>query len=46
MTKTKDTRQKMKNLMEEFFVNAPESTEHGLKLIESKIRHHVDFKNF
>ena len=29
-----------------FFVNPPEGAEHGLKLIESKIRHHIYFKNF
>ena len=29
-----------------FFVNPPEAAEHGLKLIESKIWHHIYFKNF
>ena len=29
-----------------FFVNTPEAAEHGLKLIESKIRHNICFKNF
>ena len=32
--------------MVEFFVNPPKGAEHGLKLIESKIRHHIYFKNF
>ena len=36
--KTKEIRpKKMKNLMVEFFVNPPEGTEHGLKLIKSRI---------
>ena len=29
-----------------FFVNPPEGAEHGLKLIQSKIQHHIYFKNF
>ena len=38
MSKTKEIRpKKMKNLMVEFFVNPPEGTEHGLKLIKSRI---------
>ena len=44
MMKTKQTRQK--NSMVAFFVNPPEGTEHGLKLIESKIWHHIYFKTF
>ena len=29
-----------------FFVNPLEDAEHGLKLIKSKIQHHIYFKNF
>ena len=29
-----------------FFVNSPDGAEHGLKLIESKIRYHIYLKNF
>ena len=47
MMKTKVTRQKkIQNSTVAFFVNQPEGAEHGLKLIESKIRHHFYFKNF
>ena len=47
MIKTKETMQKrIQNSMVAFFVNPPEGAEHGLKLIESKIRHHIYFKNF
>ena len=28
------------------FANPPEGAEHGLKLIVSKIRHHICFKDF
>ena len=30
----------------DFFVNPPEGAEHGLKLIQLKIWHHICFKNF
>ena len=43
MIKTKETRQKKSKF---FFVNPPEGAEHGLKLIELKIRHHIYFQNF
>ena len=47
MSNTKVTRQKkIQNSMVAFFVNPPEGTEHGLKLIELKIWHHIYFKNF
>ena len=29
-----------------FLVNPPEGTEHGPKLIEPKIQHHIYFKSF
>ena len=29
-----------------FFVNPPEGAKHGLKLIKSKIWHHIYFKNY
>ena len=37
---------KIENSLVSFIVNPPEGAEHGLKLIESKIRHHIYFKNF
>ena len=37
---------KNQNSMVAFFINPPEGAEHGLKLIQSKIRHHIYFENF
>ena len=34
------------NSMVAFLVNPPEGTEHGPKLIEPKIQHHIYFKSF
>ena len=35
-----------KNPKVEFFVNPPEGTDHSLKCIKLKIKHHFNFKNF
>ena len=45
MIKTKETTPKeIQNSTMELFVNPPEGPEHGLKVIKSKLRHHIYFK--